>query len=411
MDGFEKRSAEVHTRRTWLFIAQFAAVAPIIIFVVRFLPSPGQYFLWSTLVVAATFALGQTWRRWPYVRRVDVRADAAGLHLDGRLALARKAIRTAHVHTRGATRVRLVRSARPVDIFVDNEQEGAALIAALRLDPSRSVVRYTMTDGTLRRMLLRTGVIVLVVVALCIASLSLLLWAGVAVAFACEALVLTLYAVLLMRQHLTLSVGADGVRVRRWFGGARFFRYTDMESIALDGSTVSLRLRHGTTLTMSKVAARATKLFGSDIRDEVEGLVARVSARIDTHRTHNEVSVRAALARGERPTAEWLRSLRLYADASASFRTPAIPADIFWGVVEDATAPATARVGAAVALHGKLDDAARARLRVAADGCAAPQLRVALEAASRTEDERALSAVLDSLYDDTDSPRRRAARE
>jgi len=233
-----------------------------------------------------------------------------------------------------------------------------------------------MGAGTLRRMLFRTGVIVLVFAALSIASLSLLFWAGAGagVAFACEALVLTLYVVLLMRQNLTLSVGADGVRVRRWFGGARFFRYTDMESIALDRSTVSLRLRHGRTLTMSKGAARARKLFGSDMHDEVEGLVARVSARIDAHCTHDDVSVRAALARGERPTAEWLRSLRLYADASASFRTPAIPADIFWGVVEDATAPATARVGAAVALHGKLDDVARARLRVAADGCAAPQL-------------------------------------
>jgi hypothetical protein len=50
-------------------------------------------------------------------------------------------------------------------------------------------------------------------------------------------------------------------------------------------------------------------------------------------------------------------------------------------------------VGAAVALRSKLDEAERARLRVAAEATAAPKIRVALEAAAEEDDARVAEAM------------------
>src|SRR4051812_45488041 len=125
MAVFEKSGAEVRARRTWLFFAQFAAI-PLWGLVFELLPDWGLYsFLVSyAFLIAALLGVVQAWRRWPRVRRVALRADAAGLHLDGRIAVARKTIRSAHVHARGVTFVRLVRHLRPVEIVVDDEREG-----------------------------------------------------------------------------------------------------------------------------------------------------------------------------------------------------------------------------------------------------------------------------------------------
>lgn len=57
--------------------------------------------------------------------------------------------------------------------------------------------------------------------------------------------------------------------------------------------------------------------------------------------------------------------------------------------------PAERRVGAAPALSGADDDDTRERLRVAADTCASPRLRVALDViAAAAPDDEAIEAAL-----------------
>ncbi|HZU83716.1 MAG TPA: hypothetical protein VE987_12400, partial [Polyangiaceae bacterium] len=79
----------------------------------------------------------------------------------------------------------------------------------------------------------------------------------------------------------------------------------------------------------------------------------------------------------------------------------ALPSERLWRVVEDSSADRTARAGAALALTRSLDDTGRERLRVAAESCAEPRLRVALStfatpAGARASDEE-LAATIDAI--------------
>jgi hypothetical protein len=79
-----------------------------------------------------------------------------------------------------------------------------------------------------------------------------------------------------------------------------------------------------------------------------------------------------------------------------TFRQAAVTIEQLWGVVEDATANASMRAAAAIALGRRGDDKTKKRLRVAAQATAAPQLRVALEHAADGEDGE-LADALDEL--------------
>jgi hypothetical protein len=107
------------------------------------------------------------------------------------------------------------------------------------------------------------------------------------------------------------------------------------------------------------------------------------------------------LARGTRTTSEWLRDVAHASDEHASFRTPAVPPDVLWRIVEDPTMVSTARAGAAIALRTGLDDEGRARLRVLADACASPRLRIALE---HTASSAALLPTTFDPLDDAEAP-------
>lgn len=106
------------------------------------------------------------------------------------------------------------------------------------------------------------------------------------------------------------------------------------------------------------------------------------------------------LARAGRGTRAWLREVALASDDRASFRVPAVPAEALWRVVEDPAAASTARAGAALALRARLDDEGRTRLRVLADACAAPRLRVALQQVASTAEAEALEEAFEALQDD-----------
>jgi len=82
--------------------------------------------------------------------------------------------------------------------------------------------------------------------------------------------------------------------------------------------------------------------------------------------------------------------------AGGQYRAASLTADRLWRVVDDAGAPAATRAGAAMVLAGDAADAdVRQRLRVSAEACADPKLRVALQsvASDDVEDEALLEAM------------------
>jgi hypothetical protein len=151
--------------------------------------------------------------------------------------------------------------------------------------------------------------------------------------------------------------------------------------------------------------ARGTSRASTDRELEGQKLVERIQEQVAAHRARAAPDG-ASLARSGRATEAWMREVAAVTEAGASYRTPAVPPDELWRIVEDAAAPPTARAGAAVALRQALDAVGRVRLRAVADACAGPRLRVALDAVASSEDDDLLTRALDPLDDHEGAPRR-----
>ena len=207
-----------------------------------------------------------------------------------------------------------------------------------------------------------------------------------------------------------MSVGADGIRIRRLLESARFIPFSAIESATLEGRNIRIRLHDGEMLMMHHTAGsgRKTKLDFVDLAQQGPKLIERINQQITAHRARTDADA-PVFARAGRETDAWLRDVVTAADVNASYRTPAVPPDELWRIVEDTAASPTARAGAAVALRQALDAPGRVRLHALADACAAPRLRVALEAvASESDGEEELRGALDPLVDD-EEPRRTMA--
>jgi hypothetical protein len=104
----------------------------------------------------------------------------------------------------------------------------------------------------------------------------------------------------------------------------------------------------------------------------------------------------ALLERRGRPAPAWRAALRcLMAEAGADYRTAKLTREQALAVLEDGGAPAELRIGAALALSSARDRATAERLRIAAEGCASCDVRIALEQAADGEvDEGTLDRAL-----------------
>jgi hypothetical protein len=200
-----------------------------------------------------------------------------------------------------------------------------------------------------------------------------------------------LYAFL--RTFWRVDVGSDGVLLRRHVGGQRFFAYGSMESaVAAGPNTMILTVRSGEVIRLT-IGAWSDR---SQLRD---ALVERIEeARATFAQDHGIETSEALVAPGGRDLERWLKEIRALANAR-DYRETRLDEERLWRVVDDATARPATRAGAAIALS-TLDEPSRMRLRVAAEACAEPKLRVALtrvaEGASDVELEEALAPLLES---------------
>lgn len=402
---FTKHDGAVRTKRLWLLLASIILIlggfAPMIALSVTAVLS-GHYLLLPLAFVpyfVADFWLMHLWNRKWLERRGELRADDRGLWLDDAIVVPRSTLRHGHIVQRdGVTYVRLGRMLQPVEVVVESEDEGTTLLAAMRLDAPRSVGHYTMNHGARRSSWVRAGVF-------------LALWAPSTFGLMhftenIPSFFASLFAWAIAgtiwsgHQFVRVSVGADGIHIRRLLSRPRFISFAALQSAELDGHDVVIRLRDGSLETMHHLSSGNgwKPLLYRDRADEGRMLVDRINAQAEQHRRDGaKVGV---LARGVRSTREWLRDVALASDEHASFRTPAVPIDELWRLVEDLVAATTTRAGAALALRSRLDDAGRWRLRVAADACAAPKLRVALISVASDAKPESLEEVYEDLQDE-----------
>jgi len=105
---------------------------------------------------------------------------------------------------------------------------------------------------------------------------------------------------------------------------------------------------------------------------------------------------RLLLARGSRPVGEWRTALRKLLEQGDYRESPLDPHELYQ-VLSSPEEPAELRLGAALALRERDPTEVKRRLRVAADACANPRLRVAFEALARGKDEEeVLMAALEA---------------
>jgi hypothetical protein len=401
---FTKSAASVLTRRAWLPAFAFVTLLGLpALFIGTVSVLPELPFALRLLLVATFFLawflvpllLMRTHSRWWHRRAGRLHADEDGLSFRGAALVARSEIRHAyHVKHDGHQIVRLQMSHQPIEIEVANDEEASAMLRALRLDSRRSVGVFKLLRGTFRGFCLR----IVAWGALALLSFETALFtAGIETAVL--ALVLSgLAGGMIMQVEVRVVVGVDGIYLRRVIvGRERFVPFSLIESVETNGRDVAFELRDGTTLRMNVFGFKGLKLH-DERAVECENFVARIREQIALH---DHTARRAeALARHGRSTKDWLQEVARSSDTHASFRTPALAPDELWRVVEDTTTANTARAGAAVALRERLDDQGRERLRILADACAEPHLRVALEAVA--SDEALLEQIFEMLRDENE---------
>jgi hypothetical protein len=186
---------------------------------------------------------------------------------------------------------------------------------------------------------------------------------------------------------VSLTVGADGIFVAQRRRSKEFFFYAEIERIAHDTNSVTLHMRKNLPpLVLSIRSAKG--------HDAVKELVRRLEEGRASFLQSLPLCLEV-LARGERSARQWLRDMRDLTKRH-DYREAAVTSEHLWPVLENAAVDSPARAAAAVALRDHLDEEGRARLRVAAEACASPNVRVALEAVLG-EDEEELTRALECL--------------
>ncbi|MGO9000087.1 MAG: hypothetical protein ACLQVI_42715 [Polyangiaceae bacterium] len=175
----------------------------------------------------------------------------------------------------------------------------------------------------------------------------------------------------IFRHASRVSIGVDGVLVKGT-SRTRFFAYRDFDSASAEGSDLVF-VRKG------RVALRL-QLHGEDATKR-DAVLARIRDAI-AHVKEGRGAATAQLVSSA--TAD---DLARAAGGGAHYRGAALTREQLWALVEGPAVDASARQAAAAALAKTSDGADRARLRVAAEHCAAPEVRVAIARLADEEPE------------------------
>jgi hypothetical protein len=185
-----------------------------------------------------------------------------------------------------------------------------------------------------------------------------------------------------------IEIGADGVVLQGAFR-KRFFAHGDI----LDASpTVNMIVSLDRAVEITLKSGRKHRFpVGSEAEAEV--VCARIQAGQEAMKGQERGRLLEGLSRAGRPLAEW-RSALAQLVAKGGYRALGHDLEAVMRIVEDAAAPLEQRVAAALAAKPHGGEAVAERIRIAAEACAEPRLRVALEKASAGEiDDEEMEAI------------------
>jgi hypothetical protein len=331
-------------------------------------------------------------------------ATPEGLFVDGALRVPRSAIRRALAHAlpEGGYAVLIeLPWPRAHAVFLGKRAEADALVSALGQDATGSITRFRALPPWARHV--RWLALLLTASPWAFVHLVRFLptWSMV--------LLVVFYAVIALPLLLPqrVEVGQDGVYMR-WLGNRRFVAFARIDRVRSTPFGVRLVLHDDREIEI----LLSQKENASPERDPLlEGIEQGLAA----HRAAPRADEEALLARGSRSLEEWTRAMRdLGAGSAGGYRAVAIPRDRLWELLESPAAEASAREGAALALHASLDEEERARIARIATVTASPRLRIALTGVAEERDEARVrvaleAAELEEAPDSVNETRARAA--
>ncbi|MEZ4405569.1 MAG: hypothetical protein R3A52_03595 [Polyangiales bacterium] len=354
----------------------------------------------AVVVLCVHAALLVGFGRWQ--RRVDgalpgrVAASRAGLFLHDRLAIPRADIaRAVPVHDAQGWGVMLHhRRGLNYRVQLDDAAQCRDLIETLQLDPARSAATFVV-DSPLS---LRTPAWIAWGFAVAIVLNNVLAARGIvpfAVVFA-VLLTWTLVTALTMGLPARATVGLDGV-VIDWCGRRTRIPLRDIVGVRGEPERVCLDLRDGRVVELGLRFAPAR--FSDDLNGHrsrlawSRAITERVNAARQVDADARADATPAALLPSGRSTDAWLADLASLSGTAAGYRDASLDADALWRAVEGARVEPVARVAAAAALAGSLDDDGRTRVRIAADAAAEPAVREGLTAVAEGSTRRLRAAM------------------
>jgi hypothetical protein len=384
---FERRRAIVRTQRPLLpFIVPASILTALGIMVTESRP-----VLRATVVLAAwllSFAIEKLRSRWWRTRRRDVRAGGAGLELGGRLVLSRAWAQGSVVERPDMVVARVEGLPGAFEIVVGSVAEGRELVEAMRLDAPRKSAQFTFRDAHECRALVDGAVYAVMMAAALVGvgggGLMRVAFAVFVVTSAIAALVIVIFG----SSRIDVTVGTDGVRLHRAPWRVRFVPYAALNGVDLGNRRLTMRIR-GERAVHASFGATANAYTAGGAED-ARAFVARVEENLVHHRARANSAVRG-LSRGGRAPTIWLRDLASL--SRATYRTPAVAHDALWQIVEDPSADASERAGAALLLRPTLDVAARADLARIAESSAHPSLPPLLDAIASANEAATRRAV------------------
>ena len=358
----------------------------------------GSFVINFVFIASLAFTLGiALLSRTPRLVRVGVRVDEAGIWTNGELLLRRGDIGggTTQTSPDGIVRVIIVNRRAPATGFLQwvhlvlvapHSAKADALLHAVGVDAGHQTLKMTLfryrADGhTLMATLVHMTLYCSWSWTVVRLSLHGALTAGFSIALAAA----TILSLLVQIARLTVTVGRDGILLRKGFARDRFLRIDEIRCVSVRPAAVTILLHIGEKLVIAGHSSRG--LLGAS---DVEVLGERIRGALAHHqRLTRSLAALVAVDRGARSADEWFTSLRAIGRGRSDYRSSVVRIEDLCQVLADTMATSNCRIGAAVALRIADSVEGHAKIRVAAKTTACAELGSALaEIADETEEVR-----------------------
>lgn len=284
-----------------------------------------------------------------------------------------------------------LRGASVIDVAVDSLETADALLDRLALDPTRRALRFPARALLKQALGAIGGVAIGSYIGFYLGIV--LVAAGLRYGVALAVPLATIFGLMgwVSTRPIELRVGTDGLTLRGAFK-TRFVPFAELSGLGENGGDPMLYYRDGHTEVVWNSAV-------SKRPDLLAALQHRVNGALAANAEHEGLMARAAaFERRGRPLAQWRDEVVRLVDPTKGYRDVGLSRREAEALLDDARSPIEHRLAAAMALRSLDAVEAPTRIRVAAEGCASPEMRAALErAGDGTLDEatvaRAVAAV------------------